>query len=118
MGARTAVVPFDSVNGQQETLYYEPLIPAALLDTPPPPGAQINVPAGRTIGTNEGRLRSDLRKAAADADPLQSLRVAANQFAAGNTQLGNAFADLSVTGHRASRSLVRCRHRAKPSANQ
>ena len=101
MGTRTAVVPFDSVNGQQETLYYEPLIPAVLLDTPPPPGTQINIPAGRNIGMNEGRLRSDLRKAAADADPWQSLRVAANQFAAGKTQLGNAFADLSVTGHRA-----------------
>jgi hypothetical protein len=101
MGVRTAIVPFDSVNGQQVTLYYEPLMPAALLDTTPPPGAQINVPAGRNIGMNEGRLRSDLRKAAADADPLQSLRLAANQFAAGNAQLGNAFADLSVTGHRA-----------------
>jgi len=99
MGARTAVVPFDEVNAAP--LYYEPLIPPALLDTPPPAGEHLNIPAGRNLGLNEGRLRSDLRKAAADADPLQDLRIAANQFAAGKEELGNAFADLSVTGHKA-----------------
>ncbi|HAF14662.1 MAG TPA: hypothetical protein DCK93_00840 [Blastocatellia bacterium] len=100
-GQRAAVVPYESVDGRQVPLYYEPSIPPNLLDTPPPPNQQINVPAAHNIGKNEGRLRPDLRKAAADADPLKSLRLAAYQFAAGDTVTGKAFADLSVTGHKA-----------------
>ena len=100
-GQRIAVVPFDVVNGTPTRTYFEPVIPPALLDTPPPGGTQINVPAAHNIGMNEGRLRPDLRAAAAAAQPLQSLRLAAFKFAAGDTVTGNAFADLSVTGHKA-----------------
>lgn len=81
--------------------YYAPLIPPNMLDTPPLANRQFNVPAGQNIGANEGRLKPELRKAAADADPLKSLRSAAYQFAAGNTDMGKAFADLSVTGRKA-----------------
>ncbi len=80
--------------------YYSPSIPQDMLDTPPPAGGVMNVPVARNLGQNEGRLRPELRKAAKDADPLQSLRLAAYQFADGNKAMGKAFADLSVTGHR------------------
>lgn len=50
------------------------------------------------IGANEGRLRGDLREAAARRNPLESLCKSAAAFAAGNVSDGNAFADLSVTG--------------------
>ncbi len=50
------------------------------------------------IGANEGRLRPDLRNAAAQHNPVASLCQAAAAFAVGNTSDGNAFADLSVTG--------------------
>ncbi|MGH8670444.1 MAG: hypothetical protein ACREUA_00190, partial [Burkholderiales bacterium] len=90
-GQRTAVLPAG---------YYAPVMPTAMLDTMPPANRPMNVPAAHNIGLNEGRLRPELRKAAADADPLQSLRLAAYQLADGNTDLGTAFADLSVTGHR------------------
>ena len=53
------------------------------------------------IGANEGRLRSDLRGVAAQANPVQSLCMAAAAFALGNASDGNALADLSVTGRRA-----------------
>jgi hypothetical protein len=99
-GQRTAVVPFDVVNGAQTRIYFEPIIPPALLDTAPPAGTQINVPAAHNIGANEGRLRPELRTAAALAQPLQSLQQAALSFAIGNAVMGNAFADLSVTGHK------------------
>jgi len=102
-GQRTAVVPFDVVNGAQTRIYFEPIIPPALLDTPPPGGSQINVPAAHNIGMNEGRLRPELRSAAVAAQPLQSLAQASFKFATGNPAdevLGTAFADLSVTGHR------------------
>ncbi len=101
-GQRAAVVPFEKMaDGQQVRLYYEPIIPLGLLDTPPPPNQQINIPAAHNIGKNEGRLRAELRKAAADAKPLESLRLAAYENAAGNTVMGRAFADLSVTGRKA-----------------
>ncbi len=96
-GQRTGILPADPTG----PLYFAPSIPLAMLDTLPLSNQQMNVPASRNIGQNEGRLRPDLRKAAADANPLQSLRQAAYQFADGNTDLGKAFADLSVTGHRA-----------------
>lgn len=90
-GQPTAVLPAG---------YYAPLIPTALLDSPPPPNRPINQPAAHNIGLNEGRLIPELRKAAADADPQKSLRLAAYQFADGNTDMGKAYADLSVTGRR------------------
>ncbi|NJO12575.1 MAG: hypothetical protein HC872_02935 [Gammaproteobacteria bacterium] len=86
--------------------YFAPLAPPALLDMTPPPGtpidpnARMNVPAGRNIGLHEGRLISQLRAVAAAARPLEALRMAAMDFAAGNTVMGNALADLAVTGSR------------------
>jgi pimeloyl-ACP methyl ester carboxylesterase len=53
-----------------------------------------------SFGANEARLRVELRNAAHRADPLFSLCESAKNFAAGNTELGNALADLSVTGRR------------------
>lgn len=53
------------------------------------------------VGANEGRLRSDLREAAATANPVLDLCKSAAAFALGNAMDGNAFADLSVTGTRA-----------------
>ena len=92
-----AVTPFDTVNGTPTQIYFTP----QLLDTPPPVGTGINVPAAHNIGANEGRLRVELRNAAAAANPLQSLQFAAFRFAAHDPLWGNAFADLSVTGHKA-----------------
>ena len=89
-GQKIAVLPAD---------YYAPAIPPNLLDMPPQ--SNFNIPAGRNIGKNEGRLNPELRAAAAGTVPLESLRLAAYQFATGNTDMGKAFADLSVTGHRA-----------------
>src|ERR1700674_3543377 len=50
------------------------------------------------IGASEGRLRPDLRDAAARRNPLGSLCESAAAFTANNASDGNAFADLSVTG--------------------
>jgi len=99
-GQRIAVTPFDTVNGTAVRDYFAPIIPPQLLDTPPPAGSQINVPAAHNIGLNEGRLNPSLRVTAAAAQPLQSLRLAALRFAAGDAVWGNAYADLSVTGHK------------------
>jgi len=105
-GQRLPIVPFDkTVDGQQVRLYYEPIIPPSLLDTPPPTNKQINVPAARYIGQNEGRLRPDLRLAAKAAKPDENLRSATYKFAAsnvaGNIETATALADLSVTGRAA-----------------
>jgi len=97
---RTAVTPFDTVNGIPTRIYFGPVIPPPLLDSAPPPGTQIDVPAAHNIGVNEGRLNPSLRATAAAAQPLQSLRLAALRFAVGDAVWGNAYADLSVTGHR------------------
>lgn len=98
-GVRTAVLPQEMVDGQQVPMYFEPMIPRALLD-PAPANGPFNSPAAQNIGKNEGRLRSDLRIAAAEADPSKSLRLAAYRYAAGDPVFGQAFADLSVTGRR------------------
>src|SRR5581483_8929522 len=74
-GQHVGVVPFDIVNGVPTPLYFAPMIPPQLLDTPPPTGTQINGPAAHNIGANEGRLRPELRSTAAAADPRQSLRM-------------------------------------------
>jgi hypothetical protein len=102
-GQRSAVVPFDVVNGTPTRVYFAPVIPPQLLDTPPPAGWQINVPAAHNIGANEGRLRPELRAVAglASAQPFNALRQASFKFAVGDTVWGNAFADLSVTGRKA-----------------
>ena len=82
-------------------VYFEPLIPSSfLLDTLPPPGTTFNVPPAHNLGQNEGRLRPDLRVAAQLADPHISLQLAAIHFYDEDPVVGNAFADLSVTGHR------------------
>ena len=99
-----AVTPSDVVNGVPTRIYFAPIIPPRLLDTKPPAGTQINVPPAHNLGANEGRLQKALRDAAAAALPLQSLTQAAFKFATGDADdavWGNAFADLSVTGHRA-----------------
>ena len=54
-----------------------------------------------SIGANEGRLRSDLRDAARRADPNESLCRSAFAYLSHQTAVGNALADLSVTGRRA-----------------
>jgi hypothetical protein len=61
----------------------------------------MNVPAAHNLGQNEGRLRPELRAAAKAADPLISLTLAAYKFGMDDGLWGNAFADLSVTGHKA-----------------
>ena len=82
-------------------LYFESLIPSSfLLDTLPPANQSFNMPPAHNLGQNEGRLRPDLRVAAQLADPHVSLELAAISFHNGDTFTGNAFADLSVTGHR------------------
>jgi len=100
-GGRIASVSYETVNGQKVPLYFAPAMPLSMLDTAPPPNQQANVPPGRNMGTNEGRLRQELRLAAANAKPLDSLRLAAYEFASGNTEMGRTYADLSVTGHEA-----------------
>jgi pimeloyl-ACP methyl ester carboxylesterase len=80
--------------------YFEPNIDPALLDSSPPAGKSISVPPGQNIGQNEGRLRAELRTAAKTADPRQDLLLAASSFANKDTLMGNAYADLSVTGSR------------------
>ena len=96
-GQRRGVVP---------PMYFAPFVPRQLLDmspppgTPIPPGAQFNVPAARNIGTNEGRLIPQLRAVARAANALDTLRMAATDFASGNALMGNALADLAVTGSR------------------
>ena len=102
-GQRIARVPLDMVQGQPVTVYFPASVPpwSQLLDTPPPPGTQMNVPAAHNLGQNEGRLHPDLRAVAKAANPLYSLALAAYRFGTGDALWGNAFADLSVTGHRA-----------------
>jgi hypothetical protein len=53
------------------------------------------------LGSNEGRLRSDLRDAAAHRNPIECLCKSAAAFAVNDQADGNAFADLSVTGRNA-----------------
>jgi pimeloyl-ACP methyl ester carboxylesterase len=71
------------------------------------PSSGIAGAPGSTLGANEGRVRAELRAAAAKKDPLSDLCQAAQRFtrnlpASGNSpsdrDFGNAFADLSVTG--------------------
>ena len=78
-------------------------------DPPSPPKREQYDPAALSknssekpnIGANEGRLRADLRAAAARHDPVASLCESAAAFAAGKPEDGNAFADLSVSGRQA-----------------
>jgi hypothetical protein len=93
-------------------------VPYPLNCTGPPKREQYNPSAALAsldeyaklnIGANEGRLRSDLRDAAARRNPVFSLCQSAAAFAVNNTLDGNAFADLSVTGRHAFAAF-----RAKP----
>jgi len=93
---RKAALPMEKVDGRDVPLYYEPMIPRQLLDAD---SAKFNDPAAHNIGPNEGRLNAELRAAARAADPRESLRLAATKFAEGKPEWGNAYADLSVTGH-------------------
>lgn len=72
-GQRTAIIP---------AAYFEPVGPSSLFDP-----------------QNEGRLIQELRNAAQSLDPHNSLTQAAKSFASNDPVKGNAFADLSVTGH-------------------
>lgn len=108
-GQRIARVPLDMVQGQAVTKYFPAAIPpwSTLLDSPAPQGTTMNVPAAHNLGQNEGRLQPALRAAAKAADPLASLKLAAYKFGQGNALWGNAFADLSVTGHKAFEAFSR-----------
>jgi len=73
---------------------------------------------GSVMGANEGRLRSDLRVAAAVKDPIGDLCLAAKSITRNNPatgtdpsgrDLGNAFADLAVTGRTAFARFVAAR---------
>lgn len=89
--------------------YFATRAPEHLLDmsgAPPRPGEGFNKPPGHYIGLNEGRLIKSLRDVARVGDPLNcNLVLAAKHFALARTeqelQTAQAFADLSVTGHRA-----------------
>jgi pimeloyl-ACP methyl ester carboxylesterase len=79
-----------------------------------PPGSIPGAP-GSTLGANEGRVRAELRAAAAKKDPIHDLCQAAQSFtrnhpAPANTpsdhDFGDAFADLSVTGKAAFAEFV------------
>ncbi len=104
-------VPFDI--GSNIPVYFEPRIPPTLLDTQPLPNQTLNVPPARNIGANEGRLSNELRAAARVASPLKcSLHASAILFAQASRvgkqrqnllARAQAFADLSVTGHKAFR---------------
>jgi pimeloyl-ACP methyl ester carboxylesterase len=96
-------------------------IPAAMVDSSPPAGTTFDSPPGMNRGLNEGRLRMDLRliafgiAPATETDPQPfpavgalgtpnpafALHQSALFFAKGNVAMGNACADLSVTGRRA-----------------
>ncbi len=69
--------------------------------TPSDPATNFH-PFWSNVGFNEGRLRSDLRDAAREKDPGKcALPLAAIHYGLGGpdeTALGQAFADLSVTG--------------------
>ena len=90
----------------------------------PQPGPALYDPAptklagspGSTFGANEGRVRNELRAVAKKKDPLGALCQAAQRFTANrpatpfmpaDKDLGNAFADLSVTGKAAFAAFVK-----------
>lgn len=84
--------------------------PAEPARTPAPsPAANHFEPLWTSVGVNEGRLRSDLRDAARQKDPRRcTLALAAVHYGLGGpdeTALGQAFADLSVTGKAAFRAF-------------
>jgi hypothetical protein len=93
--------PTDAPQFKEALTNYEP--PAAPTRAQYDPGAlSANNPNRKAnIGANEGRLRPDLRQAAAQHNPIATLCQSAAAFALGNVSDGNAFADLSVTGRHA-----------------
>ena len=91
-------VEFDKINGQSARVYFGPMAPDGTLDIPK--SSTFDIPPAHNLGANEGRLNGELRTAAKLADPKNSLMRAAEEFSTNNNDLGNAFADLSVTGRR------------------
>ena len=86
---------------------FHPALPPTMSVYNSPPTSTIRGAPGSTLGANEGRVRSELRTAAQQKNPMHDLCLAAQRFerdqaASGNTpsdrDFGNAFADLSVTG--------------------
>ncbi|MCI0537091.1 MAG: hypothetical protein L0Z50_17890 [Verrucomicrobiales bacterium] len=99
-------------DGSVPTQYFAPFMPQNLLDAPPPANQTFNSPPAHNIGLNEGRLRSDLRAVARVAEPLEcSLHASAILYsradvdpptqARADLETAQAYADLSVTGHKA-----------------
>jgi pimeloyl-ACP methyl ester carboxylesterase len=93
-------------HGDYTFLGFKPAQPPTPPEYNSAPGAIAGSP-GSTLGANEGRVRAELRAAAAKKDPIHDLCTAAQSFtrnhpASGNTpsdhDFGDAFADLSVTG--------------------
>lgn len=111
-GCPEACLPLDHPPGSSNVAaatmppgYFEPSIPPDMLDAPSSPGTQLNVPVAHNIGANDGRLQPYLRQAARLANPLAcTLPLASYHNALGpghEARLGQAYADLSVTGHNA-----------------
>jgi hypothetical protein len=107
--------------GDYTFLGFRPPEPAATRDkyttgtgpVPNYPGAP-----GSVMGANEGRVRSELRAAAKQKDPLGDLCLAAKRFTSNRPasgtdpsdhDWGNAFADLAVTGRAAFARFVTAR---------
>ncbi|HTL12052.1 MAG TPA: hypothetical protein VL588_06170 [Bdellovibrionota bacterium] len=57
--------------------------------------------APASLAEPDGRLIEPLRKAAREANPSKDLRLATEAYARGETALGQAYADLAVTGRKA-----------------
>jgi len=86
---------------------FRPASPATVAMYNSAPSTNITGAPGSTLGANEGRLRQELRDVAKRKDPIHSLCQAAQRFTRNqpaaldvpsDQELGNAFADLSVTG--------------------
>lgn len=93
--------------GDYTLLGFRPPQPATRQMYAAPLASGIEGAPGSTFGSNEGRLRAELRAAAKAADPIASLCEAAQNFTRdepatatdpSGADFGNAFADLSVTG--------------------
>jgi pimeloyl-ACP methyl ester carboxylesterase len=107
--------------GDYPLLGFRPPEPAATRDmyttgTGPVPGHP-GAP-GSVMGANEGRLRAELRAAARAKDPIAALCLAAKRFTSArpasgtdpsDRDLGNAFADLAVTGRGAFANFLTAR---------
>ena len=102
-------------HGDYTFIGFRPAQPPTPNEYDSPPTSSITGAPGSTLGANEGRVRAELRAAAAKKDPVYSLCQAAVRFtknapaSGGNPSdhdFGNAFADLSVTGKAAFAKFV------------